>query len=368
MKVLHILNELKFSGAEIMYVDAAPLFQEKGCELTVMATANNLGEYAPYFELSGWQVYHYPMPSVKKYVSRIKFYIQIIKFLKKEKFNVVHIHSSAARCGFAFCAWRANIRSVYTFHNVFASRFISYPYHVLQRLTVKYLFKCKFQTISESVYQNELKVYHNDTIKINNWYSNSRYFPAVEDEKKNLRKELGISANTLVLISVGGCSSVKRHTDIIEALPLILEKIPDCIYLHLGTGCSEIEEKLLANKKGILDKIRFLGNQENVRKYLIVSDIYLMPSQFEGISITTIEAMACSIPAILYDVPGLRDFNKGGVNSILIPEDFKVLANAIVSLVANPNGTEMMINNAKLSVNKLYNMQTNVTEIYKLYL
>lgn len=367
MKVLHILNELKFSGAEIMYVDAAPIFQEIGCDLSVLATANEVGEYAPYFERSGYQVYHYPMPSLKKYVNRIKFYIQIIKLLKKEKFNVVHIHSSKARLGFAFCAWRSNIRSVYTFHNVFASRFISYPYHLLQRLTAKYLFKCKFQTISESVYQNELKVYHNDTIKVNNWYDNSRYFPAVGDEKNNFRKELGISNSTLVLISVGGCSSVKRHTDIIEALSLILEKIPDCIYLHLGTGCSEVEEKLLANKKGIQDKIRFLGNQENVRKYLIVSDIYLMTSQFEGISLTTIEAMACSIPAILYNVPGLRDFNKGGVNSILIPEDFKVLANAIVEMVANPKGTETMINNAKVSVEQLYNMRTNATEIYKLY-
>ena len=50
MKVIHYLHELKFSGAEIMYVDAAPVFQKLGCELSVVNTANHLGEYAPFFE------------------------------------------------------------------------------------------------------------------------------------------------------------------------------------------------------------------------------------------------------------------------------------------------------------------------------
>lgn len=49
MKVIHFLYELKFSGAEIMYVDAAPIFQKFGCELTVVNTAPQLGEYASSF-------------------------------------------------------------------------------------------------------------------------------------------------------------------------------------------------------------------------------------------------------------------------------------------------------------------------------
>jgi glycosyltransferase involved in cell wall biosynthesis len=287
--------------------------------------------------------------------------------MKKEDFKVIHIHSSTARWGFALCAWMANIPSVYTFHNVFKSRFFSYPFHLLQRFTIKHLFRCRFQTISDSVYQNELEVYFNDTTKINNWYGGQRYYPAVENEKYDFRKELGIDNSTLVLISVGGCSPVKRHTDIIKALPLILEKTPDCLYLHLGTGCSEKDEKELAISLGVLDKIRFLGNQENVRKYLVASDIYIMTSRFEGISLTTIEAMACNIPAVLYDVPGLRDFNKHGNNSILIPEDYKLLAEAVLQATTNTIEIRTMANNAKITVDKLFNMQNNALEIYQLY-
>jgi glycosyltransferase involved in cell wall biosynthesis len=367
MKVLHILHELKYSGAEIMYVDAAPLFQEKGCELTVMATANELGEYAINFEKAGFSVLHMHMPILKKYLKRIAYYKKVIAVLKSGKFEVVHIHSSIAMWGFAMCAWLTKTKSVYTFHNVFPTHFYTYPYHVLLRWSAKYLFNCSFQTISDSVYNHEAKLYHNSTTKIYNWYGSNRYFPAVSEEKNNVRVELGIDSNTLVVISVGGCSSVKRHSDIIQALPLVLEKIPNAIYLHLGKGEAEEEEKKLAINLRIEDKVWFCNNQRDVRKYLIASDIYLMPSRFEGISITTIEAMACAIPSILYDVPGLRDFNKNGENSLLIPEDFKFLAENIVYLYENPIKASIIAESARNFVNQTFSIEKNVAKIFELY-
>jgi glycosyltransferase involved in cell wall biosynthesis len=367
MKILHILHELKYSGAEIMYVDAAPLFQEKGCKLTVMATAKELGEYAINFEKSGYSVLHLPMPVLKKYFTRLAYYKRIIRLLKNQKYDLVHIHSSATMWGFALCAWLTNTKSVYTFHNVFPTHFYTYPYHILLRWSAKYIFKCRFQTISDSVYNNEAKLFHNTTTKIYNWYGNKRYFPATLEEKRNVRKDLGIDPNALVLISVGGCSTVKRHSDIIQALPLVLEKIPNTIYLHLGKGATEEEEKKLAITLGVEDKVWFCNNQQVVRDYLIASDIYLMPSRFEGIPITTIEAMACVIPAILYDVPGLRDFNKDGENSLLIPEDYTVLAKKILYLHENPLEASLIAESAKNFVNQNFNMQKNVDKIFELY-
>lgn len=367
MKILHILHELKFSGAEIMYVDAAPLFQEKGCELSVMATGKELGEYVINFKKTGYSVLHLPMPVLRKYFKRLVYYRKIIALLKIEKYQLVHIHSSSAMWGFAFCAWLTNTKSVYTFHNVFPTHFYTYPYHVLLRWSAKYLFKCSFQTISDSVYNNESKLYHNPTTKIYNWYGNKRYFPATPEEKSIVRAELGIDSTALVVISVGGCSTVKRHSDIIKALPLVLEKIPNTIYLHLGKGETEEEEKILAATLGLEEKVWFCNNQQDVRKYLIASDIYLMPSRFEGIPITTIEAMACNIPAILYNVPGLRDFNKKEENSLLIPEDFKVLAEKIVYLYENPLKASIIAESANNFVNQNFNIQKNVAKIFELY-
>lgn len=368
MKIVHKLQELKFSGAEIMYVDAAPVFQKKGCELTVIAGASNLGEFAPYFERAGYEVIHRPYPRLKNYIARIKYYRKFIKYLKEESFDVVHIHSHGSMWGISMCAWIAGKRSVYTFHNVFPTSWYSYFYHCLKRWSAKSIFRCKFQTISDSVYNHELNLYRNKTIKLYNWYGSNRFFPAKMNEKIELRKELSIDDDTLVLISIGGCSDIKRHHDIIRAIPHIIQEEPNVLYLHLGSGDTEQEEKELANDLGVAQYVRFYGNQKDVRKYLVISDIYIMPSRHEGISITTIEAMACNIPAILYDVPGLRDFNKKGENSILIPANYRLLAEKVLYLHNHPEVASEMIDNAKNMVNEYYDMEKNATKIYELYL
>ena len=368
MKIAHILNELKFSGAEIMYVDAASVFQKKGCELVVVASAPQLGDFAPYFERAGYKVVHKPFPKLKNYISRIKFYREFVKFIKDENINVVHIHSNGSMWGMALCAWLAGIRSVNTFHSIFTTSWYSYFYHRFLRWSAKSIFKCKFQSIGDSVHDHELKLFKNKTIKIRNWYGSNRYFPAQPEEKEQYRRDLNISETAFIIISVGGCDHNKRHHDIIKALPLIVDQIPNLIYLHLGCGKTEEEEKLLSVDKGVSEYVRFCGNQRDVRKYLIASDVYLMTSHYEGISITTIEAMACKIPTILYDVPGLRDFNKSGENSVLIPENHTILAEKIVYLYKHPEKIAEITNNAIAMVDKYYNMEKNVAKIYDLYL
>lgn len=367
MKVVQILHELKFSGAEIMYVDASSYFQHKGCDLTVMATASVMGEYSQHFEEAGYKVVHKPYPAGWNFFARLRYWIQFIVFLKKENYDVVHIHSNAIMWEMALCAWLAGKRSVYTFHSVFVSHFYSYPYHVWQRWSAKKIFGCRFQSISNSVYEHELKYYRNKTKKIYNWYGFNRFFPASIEEKIKNRKELDIPLDALVLISIGGCSPVKRHAEIIEALPLIAKHYPNVQYLHLGKGETEKEEKELAAELGINKQIRFYGNQTDIRKYLVASDIYLMTSKHEGISITTIEAMACGIPAILYNVAGLRDFNKTGENSLLIPEDYKILAEKVIYLYTHPEVSAKLSAHAKELVNKAYHLKNNAEAIYQLY-
>ena len=72
MKILHILYELKFSGAEIMYANAAPIFQNLGCELSVVNTAPQLGEFASHVQETGYKVYHWPY--TKSYIKRWQYY------------------------------------------------------------------------------------------------------------------------------------------------------------------------------------------------------------------------------------------------------------------------------------------------------
>ena len=92
-----------------------------------------------------------------------------------------------------------------------------------------------------------------------------------------------------------------------------------------------------------------------------------MTSHFEGISITTIEAMACLVPAILYDVPGLCDFNKEEEVSLLISEDYKILAEKIDYLNSHPEKALELSKKAKFLVDSKFYMTNNVIGIFNLY-
>lgn len=365
MKVLHILHELKFSGAEIMYAGAAPVFQGCGCQLYVVNTTQNLGEYAGHFKQAGFKVLKWPYPN--NIFKRWAYYHRVVRYIRREKIDVIHIHDSRLKFGMSYCAWRGGIKSIYSFHSCFHNPTLTRPYQMLLRWTAKNIFHCTFQSISDSVYENELNEYHNKTQLVYNWYNTRKFYPAKDNEKERIRKELGISDADLVLITVGGCSEIKRHTDIIKALPDILKDYPRAVYLHLGCGATLEEERTLAKVLNVATHVLFCGNQDNVRKYLVASDVYLMPSKFEGISITTIEAMACKIPSILYDVPGLRDFNKNKKCAALIPENYNLIAHSIKELMTHKQLREELASNGYTLIKEQYDMEKNAKEIYSLY-
>lgn len=366
MKVLHVLNELKFSGAEVMYVAAAPIFQKNNCDLYVLNTSILLGEYASQFENAGYKVLHMPIPD--SMMKQVRMRNEIIDFLKKGEYDVIHVHRAQLAWIFAYCCNKLCIPCVYTYHSVFGYRWQSYIIRFLQRYCQRRLWKLRQTSISDSVYNFEKKVFCNPTTLIYNWWDNNNFYPMQFIEEKNsFRKALGIPSDSMVLISVGSCRPLKRHKDVILAFSEILKERPKSFYIHVGDGELNEEEKQLVNSLGLERKVLFAGNQNNVRKYLIASDIYTMTSTAEGISLTTIEAMACNIPCVLYNVPGLCDFNSELQTSILIPEDYHTLAKNVIELYDNYELKSELIQNAYNYVYKKFSMEKNVKCFLELY-
>ena len=77
-------------------------------------------------------------------------------------------------------------------------------------------------------------------------------------------------------------------------------------YLHIGMESAEQDERIHAQRLG-LTTITFLGAQRDLQPYFHAADLYVMPSLHEGFSISALEGLAAGLPAVLCDVPGLRD-------------------------------------------------------------
>ncbi|MDV7140202.1 glycosyltransferase family 4 protein [Maribacter sp. TH_r10] len=368
MRVLHIFNELKFSGAEIMYANAASLFQKKGVEMLVLSTGEQIGDFLPQFEAENIEVHYRKLSINEANPLRLMSYFQkVYLFVKTNNIEVIHIHRSKHFWFFSLVGFLSGTRTIRTVHNNFKHRKLTWIKGFLERYTATKFFNVKFQTIGRSVYENELHYYKNNSYIVNNWYDSTKFYPLLNlEEKFKIRESLGIAKNQFVIISSGGCSYVKNHHDIIKALAIVDKKI-DCVYLHLGQGLTENEEKDLAKQLGVYGKIKFLGNKQNVRDYLIASDVYLMPSQFEGLSIAAIEAMASGLPSVLYNSPGLRDLIDKDDNGLLINPDYKELASSLLQLYYEPNMRLEMGNRAEVFVKNNFSVRKGVDGIMDLY-
>jgi len=368
MRVLHVFNEIKYSGAEIMYANAAPLFQKKGINMVALSTGVNVGDFSLQFDKANIQIMHKPLCNgIFNPLFLFRYFKEVRDLIQNENIDVIHIHRSSYYSLFSLVGFIEGIRCVRTIHNVFKNRKITWFKAVLERLICRKVFGLVFHSIGESVYQNELKYYKNPSIKINNWYDATKFYPSVsDDERRIVRETLNISDKDLVVISTGGCSHVKNHHDIIRALEITNKKV-SCIYIHLGTGNTENEEIELAKSLGVYNSIRFLGNKTDVRNYLIASDVYLMPSVYEGLGNAALEAMACGITSILYNVPGLKDLINNDDNGFIIDPDYHTLAEMIIFCRTNQETSKLKGTAALKYIEQNYSIFNGVEAIVELY-
>lgn len=108
-----------------------------------------------------------------------------------------------------------------------------------------------------------------------------------------------------VIISVGRLQRMKNYQAAINACALL--KDLNFEYHILGDGDEKPALRKLIEEKRLANKVKLLGFQSNVAKHLSRSNIFLMPSYWEGFGLAVVEAMACGLPVVVSDVPGVRE-------------------------------------------------------------
>lgn len=364
MKVLHIFNEINHSGAEVMYCQAAPLLQEQGITSIALSTGPNFGGYVTEMESANVPCFHLPL--LKGIINKVNYAYALSKMIKEMGVDVIHVHREPQSFIFYLSGFLAKVGIVRTFHNVFYKRRITWIKGYLERLLSKMVFNVLFHSISESVQKHEKKYFFNETTRVNNWVDFNLFMPIRdENEKSLLRKQFGIDVQSVVLISVGRCTEVKNHSEILHALKVLSVRY-NIHYIHVGTGCLEMQEKALAEQLDISDFCSFVGQTNRVRDYYVASDIHVMTSKFEGLGNVAVESMACNVFNVLYDVPGLRDIIKNNDVGYLIEPNLKKLIAALESVINDEDTRKTISCNAHNYVKKIFNIG-NVRDIAALY-
>jgi glycosyltransferase involved in cell wall biosynthesis len=317
--VVHVLNSLQPSGAEVMLRTAQPVWAGLGIATHVVSTGTTIGPYADALREAGCEVSHVPVPGRRGVAD-------LVAFLRRGRFTTVHVHTE--RAGFAYClAARASgaRRVVRTFHNVFGFEGALRRERTVQRALTRSLGVVGV-SVGASVRQNERERFRNPTRQIDNWADVDRFQPVADDERERARDQLAPGAAPVVL-SVGNCATAKNHEQLLEALAAA-SLPPSWLYLHAGSEATD-DERRLAERLGIADHVRFLGRVADPVPLMQATDVFAMPSLYEGMSIAALEAIACGGLPLLTDVPGLRDLRPVAPHAVWAAPETASLATAL---------------------------------------
>jgi len=162
-----------------------------------------------------------------------------------------------------------------------------------------------------------------DTYKLFNIKRDIHVIPNfIELEKNNkeynvpCQRTLIAKPEERIITHISNFRKVKRIPDIIRIFDKIQQNIPAKL-LMVGDGPEKEKAEILCQELGILDKVIFFGNSNEIDKLLSNSDLFLLPSETESFGLAALEAMAWGVPVISSNSGGLPEVNFEGVSGYL---------------------------------------------------
>lgn len=321
MKIIQVLPYFCFGGAETMCENLAYALTQLGHDVTVVSL---YGEHTPIsarMEEKGVSIRYLD----KKLGLDLSMIPKLTKLFKTEKPDVVHTHLDVIKYAVPAAKLAGVKRCVHTVHNVAEKE----AEGSLQRLTNGFFFRRGWSipvALSLQVGKTIQSFYGLPESAVPVVYNGTELSRCVVKE----RYDLGQQVN---LLHIGRFNPQKNHARVVEAFALLCQRYPRCHLNLVGDGESRQDIQELAQKRGVADKITFAGVQSNVYPYLAQADLFLLPSDYEGIPMTIIEAMGTGLPIVATAVGGVPDMLRDGESGLLVPCDVEAVANACTRLV-----------------------------------
>jgi glycosyltransferase involved in cell wall biosynthesis len=163
-----------------------------------------------------------------------------------------------------------------------------------------------------------------------------------EADTKLIRAELKTPEDATVIIQVSRMEAWKGHAQHLEALSLLTD-LPDWVCWQVGGAQTSGEKKyldqlkVLANRLGIAERVRFLNQRSDVTKLLAASDIFCQPNCGpESFGIAFIEALYARLPVVTTDMGAAREIVDDSCAVVVTPGDAHLLAMGLRRLIEEP--------------------------------
>ena len=169
-------------------------------------------------------------------------------------------------------------------------------------------------SVSENLKQRTLEFFDikKEIEVVPNFIDKSKYSTSFTDCQRSIMAE----DNERIITHISNFRAVKHIPDVIHIFNKIQQEIPAKLVM-VGEGPEKENAEFLCEQLGIMDKVHFLGNSNEIDRILCFSDLFLLPSKSESFGLAALEAMINRVPVISSNAGGIPEVNIHGVTGFL---------------------------------------------------
>jgi len=194
----------------------------------------------------------------------------------------------------------------------------------------------------------------------------SDYRPPSALERYDVRRELGLEADALVVVAVARLDHVKGVDLLVSAWPTVARRVSSARLLLVGAGPQRDELVASLEAAGHLNSVHFLGYREDVTHVLHAADVLALPSRSEGMPLAALEGLASGLPVVAHAVGGVPELVVDDENGLLVPPRPEELARALIEVLEDDARRARLARRARPSVEPL-DLPVYAARLEKLY-
>ncbi len=362
MRVLHLIKSLGRGGAEVLLAEGLSVADRDRFDFEFGYFLPWKNALVPALQQQGATVTCFQTKSSLAMLASTR---RVAKHLRENQIDLIHAHLPLAGVVARRAGKLAGVPVVYTEHN------LQERYHRLTRWLNMKTWRRQAEAIAVSGdVADSIRRHAGDSIPLHTVLNgvNVRSFDPAGYDGADVRRDLGIPEGSPIVGTVAVFRLQKRLDDWLRVARQVADTIPETHFLLVGDGPEREHVEATVAQHNLAENVHLVGLQEETRPYFAAMDVYLMTSEFEGLPIALLEAMAMKVPPVVTSVGGIPELVNSGVNGYLQPYGAVAeLGHSVLTLLQDPARRAKIGSAARESVVAAFSMERMQRELEDIY-